>query len=194
MVLASRNGSAATCSNDSGAVHGLRVLAAVLASPLSPRPVNASAQASDVLAPPGVGRHSRFACRQRVDGPGRQGKDETSLNVQKAREAVSGSSDWLPAMGAMHSKDATRRQLLRGTAAIVAATALGISKAVPATSPTKTISHGEFSITVLSDGHLTIPTRFLARNASEADIKTAIGLTGDLVAPPCNVTLVRTPG
>ena len=107
---------------------------------------------------------------------------------------MSGSSDWLPAMGAMHSKDATRRQLLRGTAAIVAATALGISKAVPATSATKTISHGEFSITVLSDGHLTIPTRFLARNASEADIKTAIGLTGDLVAPPCNVTLVRTPG
>jgi hypothetical protein len=47
---------------------------------------------------------------------------------------------------------------------------------------------------VLSDGYLTIPTRFLARNASDAEIKTAIGLNGDLMTPPCNITLVRTPG
>ena len=47
---------------------------------------------------------------------------------------------------------------------------------------------------MLSDGHLKIPTRFLARNARDADIKTAIGVTGDVVTPPCNITLVRTPG
>lgn len=88
---------------------------------------------------------------------------------------------------------ANRRQFLKGTVAAVAATSIGVSKAVPATSLVKTISHGEFSITVLSDGHLTIPTRFLARNARDTDIKTAIGLTGDLVTPPCNITLVRTP-
>ena len=107
---------------------------------------------------------------------------------------MSGSSDRLRAIGAIRTQDPTRRQLLWGTAATLAATALGVTEAVPATSPIKTISHGEFSITVLSDGHLTIPTRFLARNASERDIKTAIDLTGDLVTPPCNVTLVRTPG
>ena len=52
---------------------------------------------------------------------------------------------------------------------------------------------GEFDITVLSDGHLTVPTRFLARNASEAEIASAIGVGTSTVTPPCNVTLVRTP-
>jgi glyoxylase-like metal-dependent hydrolase (beta-lactamase superfamily II) len=91
-------------------------------------------------------------------------------------------------------KNANRRQFLKCTAATVAATSIGVSKAVSATSLVKTINHGEFSVTVLSDGHLTIPTRLLARNVGDADIKTAIGLTGDLVTPPCNITLVRTPG
>src|SRR5262245_11716295 len=104
---------------------------------------------------------------------------------------MSGSSDKLAAIGALHMQDSSRRELLRVTAAAVAATVLGVSKAIPATPPVKTISHGEFSITVLSDGHLTIPTRFLARNASEAEIKTAIGLTSDFVTPPCNITLVQ---
>jgi glyoxylase-like metal-dependent hydrolase (beta-lactamase superfamily II) len=45
----------------------------------------------------------------------------------------------------------------------------------------------------LSDGHLTVPTRFLARNASEAEIASAIGVGAATVTPPCNVTLVRTP-
>jgi glyoxylase-like metal-dependent hydrolase (beta-lactamase superfamily II) len=107
---------------------------------------------------------------------------------------MSGLSDKLSAPGAARMDNATRRQFLKGTAATVAATSIGVSKAFPATSLVKTINHGEFSITVLSDGHLTIPTRFLARNASEADIKTAIGVAGDLVTPPCNITLVRTPG
>ena len=103
-------------------------------------------------------------------------------------------SDKLSAPGAARMDNATRRQFLKGTAATVAATSIGVSKVVPATSLVKTISYGEFSITVLSDGYLTIPTRFLARNASDAEIKTAIGLNGDLVTPPCNITLVRTPG
>ena len=45
----------------------------------------------------------------------------------------------------------------------------------------------------MSDGHLTVPTRFLARNASEAEIASAIGVSTATVTPPCNVTLVRTP-
>ena len=107
---------------------------------------------------------------------------------------MSGASNELSKTSATRLDQGSRRQFLKGTAATFAATSIGASKAVPATPFVKTISHGEFSISVLSDGHLTVPTRFLARNASEADIKTAIGLAGDLVTPPCNVTLVRAPG
>ena len=59
--------------------------------------------------------------------------------------------------------------------------------------PNHTFKFGVFDITVLSDGNLTVPTRFLARNVAEADIKASLGLTADFVSPPCNVTLVRTP-
>ena len=59
--------------------------------------------------------------------------------------------------------------------------------------PAHTFKLGPFEITVLSDGHLTIPTRLLARNVAEAEIKSALGLGAEMVTPPCNVTLVRTP-
>jgi glyoxylase-like metal-dependent hydrolase (beta-lactamase superfamily II) len=52
---------------------------------------------------------------------------------------------------------------------------------------------GEFEIIVLSDGHLTVPTRFLARDASEPEIAAAIGVRTAAITPPCNVRLVRTP-
>jgi glyoxylase-like metal-dependent hydrolase (beta-lactamase superfamily II) len=63
-----------------------------------------------------------------------------------------------------------------------------------ARSPTShTFRLGEFEISVFSDGHLTIPTRFLASNVSEAEVKVWLGKSADLVTPPINVTLVRTP-
>ena len=63
-----------------------------------------------------------------------------------------------------------------------------------AAAPTShTFRLGEFEISVFSDGHLTIPTRFLASNVSEAEIKAWLGQSADLVTPPTNVTLVRTP-
>lgn len=105
-----------------------------------------------------------------------------------------GASNELSKTGAVRFDQGSRRQFLKGIAAIFAATSIGVSEVYPAASYLKTIRHGEFSISVLSDGHLTVPTRLLARNASEADIKTTIGLSGDLVTPPCNITLVRTPG
>jgi glyoxylase-like metal-dependent hydrolase (beta-lactamase superfamily II) len=52
---------------------------------------------------------------------------------------------------------------------------------------------GDLEITVISDGYLTVPTRFLARNVTEAEIKAWLAVTADRVTPPCNVTLVRTP-
>ncbi len=58
--------------------------------------------------------------------------------------------------------------------------------------PPHRLKLGEFEITILSDGHLTVPTRFLARNANEAEIASAIGVGTSTITPPYNVTLVRT--
>jgi glyoxylase-like metal-dependent hydrolase (beta-lactamase superfamily II) len=81
-----------------------------------------------------------------------------------------------------------RRQFLAGAGA-----AALLTPQMALAAPNHTFRFGTFEITVLSDGQLTIPTRFLARNVSETDIKAALGLAADLVSPPCNVTLVRTP-
>jgi glyoxylase-like metal-dependent hydrolase (beta-lactamase superfamily II) len=75
-------------------------------------------------------------------------------------------------------------------------TGLGATPLWPATThaaPPHTLTFGAFEITVLSDGHLMVPTRFLARNVGDAEIKSAIGTTSAMVTPPCNITLVRTP-
>lgn len=85
-----------------------------------------------------------------------------------------------------------RRELL-GVFAGVSATQL-VPTRVSAASPTHYgFKLGEFDLTIFSDGHLAIPTRALARNASEADIKALIQQSADMVTPACNVTLVRTP-
>jgi len=85
-----------------------------------------------------------------------------------------------------------RRQLL-GSLMAASATQLTPSLAW-ATSPTShSFKIGDFEIAVFSDGHLTIPTRFLARNVAEADIKAWLGQSADMVTPATNVTLVRTP-
>ena len=87
--------------------------------------------------------------------------------------------------------DLDRRALLGG---LVAASAAQFtpSRAWAARPTSHTFKLGEFEITIFSDGHLTIPTRFLARNASEGDIKAWLGHTADLITPATNVTLVRT--
>jgi glyoxylase-like metal-dependent hydrolase (beta-lactamase superfamily II) len=58
--------------------------------------------------------------------------------------------------------------------------------------PPHRLKLGEFDISILSDGHLTVPTRFLARNAGEAEIASLIRAGTSTITPPCNVTLVRT--
>jgi len=85
-----------------------------------------------------------------------------------------------------------RREFLEG---LVFASAMQLTPSFGfAASPTShTFRLGEFEISVFSDGHLTIPTRFLASNVSEAEIKAWLGQSADLVTPPTNVTLVRTP-
>jgi glyoxylase-like metal-dependent hydrolase (beta-lactamase superfamily II) len=85
-----------------------------------------------------------------------------------------------------------RRKLLGGVAA-ASAMQLAPTRTWAAARSSHTFRLGEFEISVFSDGHLIIPTRFLARNVSEADIKAWLGQTSNMVSPPTNVTLIRTP-
>ena len=86
----------------------------------------------------------------------------------------------------------TRRELL-GRLGAASATPLCPSFALAASPTSHTFKLEEFEITILSDGHLMIPTQFLARNVSEEEIKARLGQTGGMVTPASNVTLVWTP-
>src|SRR6478752_1905434 len=85
-----------------------------------------------------------------------------------------------------HGSTLNRRVLLVG----LGAAALSPNSALAA--PPHLLKLGAFEITILSDGHLTVPTRYLARNASEVEIASLIGVGTPTITPPCNVTLVRT--
>ena len=83
----------------------------------------------------------------------------------------------------------TRRALLAATAATAAAHALPAYAATP-----HTFKHGAFEITVISDGHLVLPTSFLAADGTpeqRAALLKAAGQTGDTYQSPTNITLVR---
>ena len=85
-----------------------------------------------------------------------------------------------------------RRELFAG---LIAASVTQVTPSLAwAAAPTRhTFRIGEFEITIFSDGYLTVPTRFLARNVAEADIKALLGQSADMVTPATNVTLIRTP-
>ncbi len=83
----------------------------------------------------------------------------------------------------------TRRALLAATAATAAAHALPAFAATP-----HTFKHGAFDVTVVSDGHLVLPTSFLARDAKpeeRAALMKAAGQSGDTYQSPTNITLIR---
>ena len=85
----------------------------------------------------------------------------------------------------------TRRTFLTTTAAAGFA-ARGVS-AFAAAPPS--FKHGAFEITVVSDGHLELPTAFLAPGAPDAERRTLLqqsGQTGDQYQSPVNITLIRT--
>jgi len=84
----------------------------------------------------------------------------------------------------------TRRSLLAATAAGLAARSL---PAFAAPAPTS-FKHGAFEVTVASDGHLVLPTSFLASKAPPEErvaLLKAIGQTGEQYDSPTNVTLIR---
>jgi len=82
-----------------------------------------------------------------------------------------------------------RRSFLAASAAGFAVHALPAFAATP-----YTFKHGAFDVTVVSDGHLVLPTSFLAPDASPPErnaILKAAGQTGEQYNSPTNVTLIR---
>ncbi len=83
-----------------------------------------------------------------------------------------------------------RRTLLAASAAGVVAHALPALAA-----PLYSFRHGAFGVTVVSDGHLVLPTSFLAPDAPPAEREAmlrAAGQTGGQYHSPTNVTLLST--
>ncbi|HEY2755029.1 MAG TPA: MBL fold metallo-hydrolase [Pseudolabrys sp.] len=86
----------------------------------------------------------------------------------------------------------SRRTLLAASAAALAARRLpAFAMRQPAS-----FKHGDFDVTVMSDGHLVLPVGFLAPEAPAEEwaalVKDA-GITGQQYDSPTNVTLIRTP-
>ncbi|MGB6996883.1 MAG: hypothetical protein WBD96_04910, partial [Pseudolabrys sp.] len=77
-----------------------------------------------------------------------------------------------------------------------AATATGLATcALPAFAAAHyPLKHGTFELTIVSDGHLVLPTSFLAPGAPPAEreaLLKAAGQTGEQYSSPTNVTLIR---
>lgn len=84
--------------------------------------------------------------------------------------------------------DLTRRTLLATTAATI------VAQTLPAAATPHTLKHGAFEVTVVSDGHLVLPTSFLAPGSDpdqRAALLKAAGQTGENYNSPTNVTLIR---
>jgi len=83
-----------------------------------------------------------------------------------------------------------RRTLLTASAASIA------TRALPAfAAPPYAFQHGPFELTVVSDGHLVLPTSFLAPDAPPTErhsLLKAAGQPGEQYDSPTNVTLIRT--
>jgi glyoxylase-like metal-dependent hydrolase (beta-lactamase superfamily II) len=83
----------------------------------------------------------------------------------------------------------TRRTLLATSAASLAASTLPAFATAP-----HSFKHGAFEITVVSDGHLLLPTSFLAPTAPPAEraaLLQAAGQTAEQYQSPTNITLIR---
>jgi glyoxylase-like metal-dependent hydrolase (beta-lactamase superfamily II) len=88
----------------------------------------------------------------------------------------------------------SRRDLILGSAAAAATLGHGVTAHA---APAHRLSVGTFELAVVSDGHLVLPTSFLAPDAPEADraaILAESGATGPEFSSPTNCTLIRAGG
>ncbi|PCD76856.1 MBL fold metallo-hydrolase [Pseudothioclava arenosa] len=84
----------------------------------------------------------------------------------------------------------TRRTILRG--AMGGALTLGASSLLPRRSfAASTLALGSAMLDTLSDGNLVLPLSFVTPHDGAAAKLAELGVTGDQVEPPCNVTLYR---
>jgi glyoxylase-like metal-dependent hydrolase (beta-lactamase superfamily II) len=90
------------------------------------------------------------------------------------------------------TRDFSRRDLMLGTAAFAAS--LG-QHGVAFAAPPHRLTVGTFELTIVSDGHLVLPTTFLAPDAPGAERAAILGESGETGAEfnaPTNCTLIRT--
>jgi glyoxylase-like metal-dependent hydrolase (beta-lactamase superfamily II) len=89
------------------------------------------------------------------------------------------------------TRHVSRRNLMLGSAAAAAALGRGVTAFA---APPHRLAVGAFELTVVSDGHLVLPTSFLAPDVPEADraaILKESGETGAEFSSPTNCTLIR---
>jgi glyoxylase-like metal-dependent hydrolase (beta-lactamase superfamily II) len=87
----------------------------------------------------------------------------------------------------------TRRDVVRGAGAAVACATLGPTRSAFAAAPHR-LTVGAFELTVVSDGHLVLPTSFLAPDAPAAERAAILADSGENGAEfnsPTNCTLIR---
>jgi glyoxylase-like metal-dependent hydrolase (beta-lactamase superfamily II) len=85
-----------------------------------------------------------------------------------------------------------RRRFIVGAAGL--ATAAGLPLRLWAAEAPHTFKHGDFDITVVSDGHLVLPASVLAPEAPPEELRAllaAAGTTGDEVMPATNAVIIR---
>ena len=90
-----------------------------------------------------------------------------------------------------HAIGLDRRALLRGGAAVAGALAFGMPRRATALA---TFESGEGEVSVVSDGHLTLPMSFSFPDVDKPELEAilrAYGLPLDANIPDCNVTLLR---
>lgn len=84
----------------------------------------------------------------------------------------------------------SRRDFLVGSAGLATGSALGVT---PHRAHAQ-VALDQIRLDVVSDGSLTLPSGFIFDPMPEADlrpIREKFGITGDVLTPPCNVTLMR---
>ena len=90
----------------------------------------------------------------------------------------------------------SRRSLLAATALGVAAHATSSLPAFAAPAP-RSFRHGAFEVSVVSDGHLVLPTNFIGAGGPQeerAALLKGAGQTGEQYESPTNITLIRAGG
>lgn len=84
----------------------------------------------------------------------------------------------------------SRRSVLRSGLALAAAGVTGLPRLAAAKA---SLSVGDHAITILSDGHLSLPMNFVLPEQSQEEIEALLkphGLPTDALAPDCNITLM----